>query len=368
VFQEKLEEHLNRYVRTSGMSFNFVKKRTKVLYDPTDLTRETNVYNIDYIPSGATLDEERANRSFFSNLLVSELQLRKLPLFGGLEDRRERLKALLKVEQQLDIIMQAISRGKEGEEAALMLISQAIPCIMHLENRVGEKIITVLLVRATEKCQNGRTIGATFLKNVQDLVNTKILGSETRPKQWKVPLNEKGDSIAKVSLSNAKTRIFIENILQLIDFVFSSPEDNDMKTVWRTMLQDYSDAMSILRKQSEYTDSDIKEFQLIIDNFFAAYVERSGAGKEGVTNYLHMLGSSHISYYMRTHGNLYKYSQQGWESLNEKFKLSFFNHTQRGGNFGREGEESERTYLKSIFMYFQRELLWVSGIAEEHLN
>jgi hypothetical protein len=36
-----------------------------------------------------------------------------------------------------------------------------------------------------------------------------------------------------------------------------------------------------------------------------------------------MLGSSHISYYMKLHGNLYKYSQQGWESLNEKFKFSF---------------------------------------------
>jgi hypothetical protein len=41
-----------------------------------------------------------------------------------------------------------------------------------------------------------------------------------------------------------------------------------------------------------------------------------------------MLGGKHIHYYMAQYGNLYKYSQQGWESLNEKFKLSFFNHTQ----------------------------------------
>jgi hypothetical protein len=67
---------------------------------------------------------------------------------------------------------------------------------------------------------------------------------------------------------------------------------------------------------------------LKIDAFFAAYVERSGAAKEGVTNYIHMLGGKHIHYYMAQYGNLYKYSQQGWESLNEKFKLSFFNHTQ----------------------------------------
>jgi hypothetical protein len=132
------------------------------------------------------------------------------------------------------------------------------------------------------------------------------------------------------------------------------------------MLEDYRQAMQLLRKRSEYTDYDIERFQLLIDDFFTAYIEKSGAGKEGVTNYIHMLGSSHIQYYMKTHRNLYKYSQQGWESLNEKFKLSFFNHTQRGGNFGSQVAENERSYLKSIFMYFQREVLWVSGVAKHH--
>jgi len=32
-------------------------------------------------------------------------------------------------------------------------------------------------------------------------------------------------------------------------------------------------------KQSEYSANDLKEFQLKIDAFFAAYVERSGAAK-----------------------------------------------------------------------------------------
>jgi hypothetical protein len=79
------------------------------------------------------------------------------------------------------------------------------------------------------------------------------------------------------------------------------------------------------------------------------YVERSGAGKEGVTNYIHMLSSGHIQYYMKIHRNLYKYPQQGWESLNEKFKLTFFNNTQCGENFGKNTDEAERSYLKSIY-------------------
>jgi hypothetical protein len=112
-------------------------------------------------------------------------------------------------------------------------------------------------------------------------------------------------------------------ITRLVDYIFSSADDAEMKAIWRKMIQDYSDAMKILRKWSEYTENDIKNFKLKIDDFFAAYVEQSGAGKEVVTNYIHMLGSSHISYYMKTHDNLYKYSQQGWESRNDKVKLSF---------------------------------------------
>ena len=69
---------------------------------------------------------------------------------------------------------------------------------------------------------------------------------------------------------------------------------------------------------------------------------------------------------MKTHGNLYKYLRQRWESLNEKFKLAFFNHTQCDGNFGIDVVDQEKSYLKTIFLYFQREVLWVSGVAEEH--
>jgi len=51
--------------------------------------------------------------------------------------------------------------------------------------------------------------------------------------------------------------------------------------------------------------------------------------------------------------------------LNKKFKLAFFNHTQCDGNFGIDVVDQEKSYL-IFFMYFQREVLSVSGVAEEH--
>jgi hypothetical protein len=79
-----------------------------------------------------------------------------------------------------------------------------------------------------------------------------------------------------------------------------------------------------------------------------------------------MLASGHVKYYMGVHRNLYKFSQQGWESLNSKYKQVFFRHTQRGGNFGKGVEENELSYLFSVMKAFQRELLWISGDAEEY--
>ncbi len=126
--------------------------------------------------------------------------------------------------------------------------------------------------------------------------------------------------------------------------------------------------MIILRQPEEYTDKDIKEFQTKIDDFYTTYVETSGTGKEGITNYIHMLGSSHIKYFMKQHRNLYKFSQQGWESLNKKFKLIFFNHLQHGGNYGQNVAENDRSYLKTIYMAFQREILWKCGTAEKYFT
>jgi len=78
-----------------------------------------------------------------------------------------------------------------------------------------------------------------------------------------------------------------------------------------------------------------------------------------------MLGSGRIQYYLLVHRYLYKFSQQNWESLNEKMKTTFFRNTQRGGKYGKNTPENERFYLLSILKVFQRELLWLSGIGDE---
>ena len=146
------------YLQNCCASLDEIGSKSKIIYDPCDLTHESNIYNKDYIPTGEKDEEKLSSSSFFSNLLSSELQHRKLIRRGTFEERHERLWKFLQVEEKLLLIAQAIARGQEGKEAALMLIIQAIPCIMHLENRIGKKLITVLLAIGAEISRTTRGV------------------------------------------------------------------------------------------------------------------------------------------------------------------------------------------------------------------
>jgi hypothetical protein len=64
-------------------------------------------------------------------------------------------------------------------------IKQAIICIMHMENRVGEKIITMLLSIGAERFQKERWAAALddYIMMMQRYFCTRILGTRLHPKQ-----------------------------------------------------------------------------------------------------------------------------------------------------------------------------------------
>jgi hypothetical protein len=85
-FQDQLEEQLDLYLSNCGETYNEIQRKTKIVYDPCDIARENNIYNIDFIPNGGSDEEVLQATMFFSNLLTKELQLRKLTLQGNLEE------------------------------------------------------------------------------------------------------------------------------------------------------------------------------------------------------------------------------------------------------------------------------------------
>jgi hypothetical protein len=156
---------------------------------------------------------------------------------------------------------------------------------MHLEYRVGEKLLNFLLAQGVAKYQQGRVREKLecYALPIQQIIQQQILGKAQRPKQWQVPL------------SNDKKEI--PN-----DHIYGNPLDVETHTMWNEAISHYTTAMKILQKHSNNTDEDIKEFQDNTDEFFVCYIKL--AGVDGITNYIHMLASGHIKYYMTIHHNL----------------------------------------------------------------
>ena len=56
--------------------------------------------------------------------------------------------------------------------------------------------------------------------------------------------------------------------------------------------------------------------------------------REGMTNYVHILVSDHVTYYIRKKRNLYRYSNQSWECLNKRVKIYYSAKPQMAGSHG----------------------------------
>jgi hypothetical protein len=68
---------------------------------------------------------------------------------------------------------------------------------MHMENHIGEKLITFLIHFGAAKFQNERCIVTldNYVHQIQHIVQHQILGSFLRLKQWKFPTRNEGKEV-----------------------------------------------------------------------------------------------------------------------------------------------------------------------------
>lgn len=92
-----------------------------------------------------------------------------------------------------------------------------------------------------------------------------------------------------LSMDNNRTRSTNNQIEALIDISF--PDGNPNKFKLLNCFPRYRAALVILRKKIAYTNEEIALFQEHIDALFNDWVDVYG--KEGCTNYVYMLSSSH---------------------------------------------------------------------------
>ena len=95
-------------------------------------------------------------RQLFNELLTRELLLRGLDIGGNLETRRANLREALQGEATIARLAKEIAHG-EVKEGAYFLLMHTLPCVLHMENRNGLKLLTMVLIEglSNAKKQDG---------------------------------------------------------------------------------------------------------------------------------------------------------------------------------------------------------------------
>jgi hypothetical protein len=265
--------------------------------------------------------EENVLYEYHDNV-VRDLTRRQIPVSESMSpsERHAALKQRLVQEWTFRELKRCIDRGEllGQNQLSTYLLLDAVPCILHMENRNGLKIMTLLLDEGLKHCHKNpryrsqfpnsrKQCCQAFVADVEAYINQTVLGTVERPAQWELPIEGNFESVGKICLDNNRTRLIVTELGGLIEL---SVYKETRRLAWReAILDNYCPAIAMVRRKEDFSQEDILAFQYKIDNWFQIWVKLHG--KDGVTNYIHMLASGHISEYLKYWKSLYAHSQQG---------------------------------------------------------
>jgi hypothetical protein len=170
---------------------------------------------------------------------------------------------------------------------------------------------------------------------------------------WKVPMTDK-KQLGDITMDGATCRLFEGGIDHLIEVCIGDHRFGVQYSVdWKECMGMYRQVRSLMTSRCVFEFDDVCAFVQICDAFMARYVALTG--RDGMTNYFHMLRDGHVAYYLLKYKNLYRLSQQGWENINSVMKRSFHRGTQKGGGRVRTSK------LRPVFFRVLRAALWRMG-------
>ena len=332
-------------------------------------TAITNFNSIHYQPG------TRSEKGAWLDFISDEMNIRGLDVDEemSLSERREALRTELLVQYRMDLIRTSLTHGRKQEGAVFYLL-QCVPCGLHMENRIGLKMIMLALddglenalagkVYADIPANHNRKIFNKFVQDVEHLFNKELLGDQNNPTQWSCPHDPATQQITEITLDNNRTRKIVDRFKELVRLCIV---DADKRALWILSVSEYRKGYEILRKKEDLTDDDIEQMQRHFDEFYQIWV-RDLHSRAGVTNYIHMIGAGHVAEYAYHWRNLYRHSQQGWEAFNSMLKTFFHRRTNRGGRSGHNNEYA-RSRLRDIGRWLLRRTLWLCGWDKEKVE
>ena len=192
-------------------------KRDTFLSDPSMLSKHNLPNHIEYEVQSPSCAVQ------FSNALTRQLLSRRIIPEAGLEVRRKRLKQVLHDEDLYFYLKRTLQRYDNSSEDRLVPVAWAVPCIMHMHNRVVEKLTAVVIrkgfsLRATQEKK------IAYKNMLEHTINCTIFGSFNSQSKWTLPMTEDKATCKDISFSDGKAKKVMANIALIVTDTFNTGE------------------------------------------------------------------------------------------------------------------------------------------------
>jgi hypothetical protein len=114
---------------------------------------------------------------------------------------------------------------------------------LHLENRISDHILTLLLRISLNILEGGKEASDNFIKAIEELVNESYFGHPGCKSNWKFPIHDDG-SMGEVKFMNWHACRVIEHFDQLVDACIA---DEDEQVKWKSAGSIYRQTIKALK-------------------------------------------------------------------------------------------------------------------------
>ncbi len=170
-----------------------------------------------------------------------------------------------------------------------------------MHNRILLKILTTVLRHGLCNAMQGHTIDVLFpmrdpdaklpseahrfqayVDTVQQVFNTRIWGSDFATTHWNMPVDPQKRIILTLCLDNERCKRAMENIDSLLEICFRPDQEPEEYSHCFFL---YRKFFKLLRQKTEFTNEEIVECQVAIDEWYQVWWRLEG--RDGITNYVH---------------------------------------------------------------------------------
>jgi hypothetical protein len=169
------------------------------------------------------------------------------------------------------------------------------------------------------------------------LANTLDLGDDQKPGHWKCPIKN-GHEVGGCSFMDGQAKVIEEKLAPIIEKALALQES--CKDDWIEVVRKMTWILTPIRQREDFSDEKIIITGVHLEEWTVDWILHGG--KEGMINYTHFMISGRIVYYMKYLSIFCRYSNQGWEYSNSKYRYVYCHITHNGGSSGTHDEAGSK--------------------------